>query len=311
MLNTVNERLLTVSERKSILMRSLNATPYFNHTSIDLTTGVPSNIQLFRSRRHVYLDFFVTEVRQNIGQMQDVNGFGYNLSIYLANLGIPIYGYNKSQPLPASFIATDTPKLEPAFVTAFDSRQRESVAFKIEAGDEIITQVSFDNAVPIATAGTFRSTIAGFQSLSYPYLNGDETEKINRSLDQDTVFQTFKIDVEADNITRAFNVTNDNTPRLILGFGVVDDADRGEAAHTALIDVFDTIRHVKITSEPMPLEALATRIPSVQDSHIYYLPIEHYFCPFGSIRLTIKNSATAIAPELDHPYQIVMLTRTV
>lgn len=316
MLDIVNERPLTIDERKSILMRALNATPYFNHASADLAAGVPTNINLFKIRRHVYIDFYVTEVRQNISEMLQVNGFNYNVSIYLANTGVPIYGYNKSQSLPASFIATDTPN-NPNFVTRFDDRQRESFPFKIRAGDEVITEIEFDQAVPIATDGIVHSTLIGFQSIQYPYLSSDETERVNRSLAMETVFQTFQIDVPAIDpasagFKRVFNFDNDVTPRLILGFGVVDNTpNAGEIPQGVNVDIIDSIRHIKLTNEPMPLEVLAARNPVIQDAHIYYLPIEHYFCPFGQIRLALDNFATAIPPELNHDYKIVMLTRTI
>lgn len=312
MLNIVNERPLTVDERKSILMRALHATPFFNFTQINVVDSFTDSQQVYKEKVHIYIDFYLTEFRANFNDVETIVSTDFNISVYLAEKGISVYGFTASQELPTPFIFTDgrisaaTPK--------YQDRQRESFPFLINSGEDIITQIKRNAA--INDPAMVNTVLCGFNHIDYPYLNDIETEKINDSLDDETLFQTFEIEVDhntgaaaAGSETKFYNFTNDNRPRLILGFGVVD-----ETAGTLIkseVDILDSTRHIRLTNKAIPVELLAPRQPIVQDTHIYYLPIEHYFMPFGNIRLGIKNTVTAIAPEINKPYKLVMLTRTV
>lgn len=312
MINIVNEKPLinplTVDERKSILQRALNATPFLHLLKTTVPASFPPLGLIWKSKSHIGLDFFLTEIRGKFGDEETISGGIFtNVNIYLASSGLPVYGYNRGDLLPHQFFMIDCPGLSR---TIFDDRQREFIPFPIYAGDDVLIEITLSASPSIETQ--ISTVLCGFNGISYPYLTEIETEKINKSLEHDTVFQTFRLGIPATAGKRIFNINNDNTPRIVLGFGVVDKkADLGVLSTQATIDVYDAIRHIRLTSEPIPLQFLAPRIPVTLDQHIYYLPIEHYFVPFGTLRFSIENFITNVAPDEDPDYELVMLTRTV
>jgi hypothetical protein len=316
MLNIVNERPLSVDERKSILMRALHAVPYYHLTEIDILDFAARKQQyVYKEKSHIYIDFYVTGFRANLNQVRDDTGRDFDVSVYLADKGISLYGFTASTELPASQIYTDGRFNRIAHDPIFQDVQRESFPFLVEAGEDIITQIR--TVKNVASPSMFNAVLSGFNSIAYPYLTDIETEKINQSLDKETVFQTFQIDVDnntgatPDGITsKIYNIVNDSVPRLILGFGVVDGQDATDIIIESEVDIIDATRHLRLTNRAIPLELLAPRQPKTSDTHIYYLPIEHYFMPFGNLQFNIKNTPTA-SPVADNPYKLIMLTRTI
>jgi hypothetical protein len=304
MLNIVNERPLTIDERKSILLRSINAVPFFNFIPFEVVSELIKRKQ-YKGTLYINLDFYLTEIRGNFDKVVQDTGTEWDVNIYMAESGKSVYGYNKGQPLPTPFIMTvarfdvlDVNKL-------FDDRQREFIPFKIPRGEEIISQiVNVDPKKDLAADAMI--LLCGFNTIQYPYLTSDETALINRSFNNETVFQTFRFTVDHDG-QKMYNLTNDSTPRLILGFGIVNDKE--DAANFSISDmsIFDSTRQLKLTNQQIPVEFLGPRIPEVLDTHIYYLPIEHYFMPFGNLRFLINN----VKQGAGDGYEFVMLTRTV
>lgn len=310
MLDLVNEKTLvdalTVEDRKSIFLRALHTAPYFNDFEIDLPSldGLAQPVG-FKSRSHIYIDYCVTEVRTNLGDVQINNGGEYFLSIYEAESGLPLLGYNKSDPLPFIHMASNCPFDTHHIANSWDDRQREFMPYVLHAGDDAIVQLTIPVGSEIPSMA--HVTLCGFNLQQTAYINDDEQQKINKSLALETVFQTFQLEVDHTG-HKIYNIFNDNTPRLILGIGVINEGIDPRAVRESKINIFDTIRHLRITNQAMLLESIAPRVPQVKDSHIYYLPIEHYFCPFGNIQFDIENTHNIFQ---DTGYKLVMLTRTV
>lgn len=335
MINSVNERDLgigidaetgkvrpfaglTIEERKAILNRALYAVPFFIPATIpiaDFATG----LNIFKTRVHINIDFWLTEVRMNVASATAQKGSNFNISIYESDTGQSVYGYNRGDKIPATMVGHDT-GFDIFSVIKYDDRQKEFIPRFIPHGTEVIIEVQSDTAV--ANAGDFQLCLCGFNGITYPYLGSDETQKINNSLDRITIFQEFKIKLNADDYhnraigeTIFFNIENDNIPRLSLGFGIVDNPiNEGSSSLQALISIFDSTRHVNITDSPTFAECIAPRVAGqlsvVKDTHMYYLPIEHYFMPFGNLHLKIDvpDNQGIIA---GNGFELVLLTRTV
>lgn len=306
MIDTVNKQTnLTVEERRGILHRALNATPFFNIMPFEIVSETRKRVQ-YKSKVQINLDYYLTDIRSNFDAVSNITGAIWHLNLYLAASGRSLYGYNLSQPLPASFLSTDARFNIPVVDQRFDDRQRESIPLLIEKGEEVICEVENQS---VKTAGTTANImLAGFNMISYPYINSRETELINRSLSVETVFQDFRFTVN-HNGQKFYNIENDANPRLVLGLGIVNTTATKEEISESSVSIVDTMRNVKFTNEQIPVEFLAPRLTCVLDTHIYYLPIEYYFMPFGNLRFQINNFFPSA--QVPSGYEWVMLTRTV
>lgn len=307
-LKSLSERL-TVLERKSILNRALNATPFFNLISIDTVVSLLAGKQ-YGAKKYIEIDFWLTQIQNNGNQARSDTSSRFNASVYLAETGVPVYGYNQSQLLPVPFIANDINHANVGndYDTACDIQSELTMPFFIHKGDEVI--VNIVNDAPKGDTGKFDTVLSGFNGISYPAFTPTELEMINSSLDDDTIFQTFRIEVDHRG-TKIYNFVNDARPRLILGLGGVTTDVPELSGNISEISILDSTRHIKLTSDLMNVDFIAPRILDafIIDKHISWLPIEHYFMPFGNIRCTIKNNNDVdVAPA---PYQLIMLTRTV
>lgn len=304
MINLANHAELTVAERKRILNRALNAVPFFNYMPFEVVNEAVKRLQ-YDAKTDINLDFFLTEMRSNFGEVFDVTNSLFNLNVYSAFLGRSVYGFNRSEPLPVSQLTTEARFDTLVANQVFEDRQRESFPYLIEAGERIIAEIINLSAKsdPIE-AGL---ALVGFNILRYPYLNNVALEKINQSLEKREVYQTFRIKVDHDGI-KFYNFENDATPRLILGIGVVNDsADKAEIS-ASNIQIEDTTRHLKLTNRETPVQFIAPRLSCVLDTHSYLFPIEYFFEPFGNLRFRITNE---FPPLTEFGYEMVILTRTV
>lgn len=303
MINRVNEKKLSVDERRSILNRSLNAVPFFNLLKYEVQAGSKQNE--YKGKVYINLDFYLTDIRGNFNKVFLDTGTEWLVSLYMTLTGQSPYGYNRGDRLPTSFLMSDARSQIAALSRLYDDKQSESIPYKIGKGQELVSEiVNIDTKDQVADAMLM---LAGFVGLSYPYLNRTETEKINQSLSDESIFQTFKFEVNHEG-QRFYNLENDSRPRLILGFGVVDYLNTPESISFSDVSIIDSTRQIKLTNQPIPIEFLAPRINSCLDTHFYYLPIEHYWMPFGNLRFLINNTSQLLLPNT---YELVMLTRTV
>lgn len=304
MINRVNERPLTVEERKSILRRALNAVPYFNVLNYDVIGG--GKQKQYAGKTYNNLDFYLTQIQGNFNEVFLATSTDWLVNVYIAETGQSVYGYNKGEPLPTAFVMNDAPSGIIFANRRYDDLQREWFPFEIPRGKEIISQiVNVDTKDDVADAVV---VFSGFNILRYPYLNADETARINASLNDDPIFQTFIIDVDHQG-QKFYSLDNDSRPRLILGFGIVDTNSDPADSSISDISIFDATRHVKLTNRQVPVQFIAPRMSTTADKHINYLPIEHYWMPFGTLRFLVNNVDPA--SPVQEGYQLVMLTRTV
>ena len=294
---------LTVEQRKSILARAMNSVPMFNLLPYDIITGAGKEKQ-YKGRLDINLDYFLTEIRGNFREVIEDTDTQWQVNIYIAETGQSVYGFNKSQPLPTQMVMTDGNFTQTATEQRYDDRQREFMPFYVPRGNEVISEIV--NVSAKSSIASAKILLCGYTLIKYPYINTQEQILINESLEDDSIYQTFVANVDNIRTKKAYNFNNDQRPRLILGFGVVDSVTRATGLKRSTISIQDTTRHLKLTNEPTPLELIAPRTPVCsQDTHNYFLPIEYYWMPQGNIRIEIENDSG----QAD--YQLIMLTRTV
>ena len=294
---------LTIEQRRSILDRALNAVPFFNLLEYEVATGDTKKVRQYQGKSYINIDFYLTEIRGNFNDVFVDTGTEWNANIYIAETGKSVYGYNRGTSLPTPFLMTDARFNQPVGLQKYEDIQREFIPYEIKKGNEIISEIV--NVGAKAEIADAKICLAGFQTIQYPYLNAFETEKINKSFERDTVFQTFRFKVDHDG-QKFYNLNNDSVPRHILGFGIVNGSSVVTDASVSDMSIYDSTRQLRLTNQQNPVSMIAPRIPSVRDTHIYYLPIEHYFVPFGNIRFLINNDL-----DSEGDYEVVMLTRTV
>ena len=294
---------LTVEERKFILRRSLNAVPFFQYMPYDVIAGT-SRQEQYVAKREVNQDFFLTEQKGNFSDVFDDTNSLFNINIYLASNGRSIYGYNKGQPIPTGQVTTEGRFDTVVGLQKFDDRQRENISYPIRRGETILSEIV--NVNPKAANATARLMLSGYTPARYSYITSEVQEAINRSLTRSPNFQIFKFTVDFEGI-KYRNIENDNTPRLILGFGVQNGTSQKANIPESYISIEDARRALKWTSERVPLEFIAPRLTCVLDTHIYYLPIEYFFEPFGNLRFQVEN----IYQDEDFGYEFFALTRTI
>lgn len=323
MIDAINNQPLTrplsLAERTAILRRAMNATPFFNLLTVPIPNTAIADVQLYEAKQNINLDFYVVEVRTNLGQVV-AEGIGsptlVRMQLYIANTQKSLYGYGLNTPLPPLFISNNVNFDDTApQMTWYEDRQVERMPLLVKNGDEVIADIFCSAATDDDT--TFQTLLAGFNIIKYPYITPDEQKRINASLDDEPIFQTFKMDVDFDG-QKVLNIENDSRPRLILGFGIADPADSIDAERASDVSILDASRHINFTNKQIPVQMLAPRVFGANSynntagvfiqemTHIYYLPIEYYFMPFANLRFTINNDLGG-----GDGYQLIVFTRTV
>lgn len=295
---------LSTTERRRLLNRALNATPFFNYMEFEILTGISKDRE-YGTKTDINLDFFLTEMRSNFGEVFDTTGALFDLNVYEAVTERSVYGFNRSEALPVPFLTTEARFDTVVANQIFQDTQREFFSSYIRGGERVIAEVTNTNAKgDNATAGL---ALVGYNLIKYPYLNGTALERINRSLESEPVFQTFKFQVDHNGL-KYYNFFNDSMPRLILGAGIVNDSADKANISASRIQIEDSTRQLKLCNVMMPVEFFAPRLTCVLDTHQYYFPIEYYFEPFGNIRFQIENTYPV---DRTDGYEMIIWTRTV
>lgn len=309
MIDRVNTKDISLQNRRAVLSRALNATPFFNLLDFEVIAAAASRkLHYYAAKVDINKDFYLTNLRGNFGEIAEATGGFFDISIYTNLRHESVYHYGRNDTLPSGFILNEARHNTPPNQQLFDDRQFEFIPYRIPRGDTVIAEIA--QAATTAQGDTAKIVMAGYTVTPYPYLDEDLTARINDSLSQPTQFQSFQFTV--DKIGQFdYNVKNDQKPRVVLGFGIVNFSNIVSQVMQATVDIKDTMREIRLTNEAIPIEFLAPRlgqIVQVQDVHMYYLPIEHFFQPFGNLRFTINAIPPgAVLPEL----QVIMLTRTI
>ena len=304
MINLANQKPLTVNDRKRIVNRALNAIPFIHYLPYEVQAEAQKRSE-YKTVSQIETDFFVTEMRANFGEVFTAINSKFNLNVFEQFTGQSLYGFNRSQSLPAGMLTTECREATVVANQIYDDRQSEWMPRLVRAGSTIIAEITnVDDKIAPVEAGI---GLCGFQLLQHPYLNALTMERINRSLSTDTVYQTFRVKVDHNGL-KYYNLTNDGMPRLILAVGAVNDsADKSQISESTIL-LQDTTRHLKLNNVAMPVEFFAPRLTCLLDTHQFWMPIEYYLEPFGNLRMRIEN---AFPPETEYGYEMIFLTRTV
>ncbi len=327
----VNVQGLSVDQRKAIFQRALHATPFFNifnFPDFDVTSTIHS--QAYGTKLGVDKDFYITEILSNHNEVFGDSG-QIGINIYSAYTGKSVYGFNRSNPLPPSLVGVNVGGPYPVQLEKFCDIQRETIPYLINRGDNLIANLNIVKSSSSQAAISPSIVLAGYNINSYPYLDSVGMQKINDSLNIDPEYQIFAANIDEFTCPpyskQEFKqITNDNKPRLILGCAMAYMNAEDNIADTNVrpritIEIQDISRQVKWQNSPLPLHYIAPMIPSLAiggegapqpsvDTHLYWLPIEYYFQPFGDLqlRVTMDNSS---APDSMSGWQLQLLTRTV
>jgi hypothetical protein len=301
MIDTLNN-LLSLQQRKQILARALYTNPYFYKLNFDISSGVASSTE-FGSNVGINRDFFLTEMLGNFCDAFTTTGSLFNVSVYTAFLH-SIYGYVPSTLLPVGFVMNDARFRTPIINEIYVDRQFEIPPVLIKNNDKIFVDIR--NLDAKVAGADITIVLKGFNVIKDAFLSETETEKINRSLQGNADIEFFEITVDQQGINQIAKA-NDNFPRLILGFGITNESENKSQATQCTVTIKDTSRKVSLTDTAIPVEFIAPRMTCLQDAHLYTLPIEYYWQPFGNLEFTFNNNQTGT----DDGFKFVIMTRKV
>lgn len=301
MIDSIN-KILTLQQRKEIIKRALYSNPYFYKLQFDILDETLKTPQYGQSLG-INRDFYLTEIMSNFSDVYFATGSLFNISIYTAFLQ-SIYQYTASRLLPSSFISQDGRLDTPIVNEIYDDRQFELFPIRIKPNDKIFADIRNISDKTAPTTGYI--VFKGFNTIDNIFVAGRELEQINKSLDEPSRYQYFDLEVTHTGL-QGLVKQNDNYPRVILGFGITNDLATKTGITQATATIKDLSRKISLTDTEIPLQFIAPRMINAQDTHIYYLPIEYYWQPFGNLEFNINNLPSQ---ELSS-FKISILTRTV
>jgi hypothetical protein len=310
MIDTINDQVISLEERKQTVNRALWTNPYFYKMDFPILQGTKAD-SLVTGKVGIGRDFYLTEVKDNGCTLLDLNVALVKLQLY-TGYNISPYNYNLVK-LQNSFITTDARFRTAAAARQFQDKQFESLPFLIRQNDSLYADVS--NDVTAFNSGTYTIVLKGFNICKNAAFGSTEVQQINDSLAKDVEWQIFKLlvtDTIDDEGKKQYFLENDRYPRLILGFGAININPDPTLASNMLVSITDISRQLQLTDQAIPLEYIAPRLPLVEDTHIYYLPIEYYFQPYAKLQFDINNIWLGGREEpVPNGAEIAILTRTV
>lgn len=306
MIDLVNTQIMSREERDNSLFRALHSQCFFNLLDFQLIAAA-SKIFQYGAKAEVDKDFWVTECKGNFGQVfADVASL-YVGNIYVANKGESLHRYIAGENIPTAFQVTDIrDRVSPLYPQIFDDRQREMMPTLVRRGDNIIARVQ--NVTAKSDPADVKIVISGYYTQPENYLSGRSLQGVNESLADDPRFELWKFDVDYTG-QKNHILNNDRFARMVLGFGIAlkDDAnDDSNIASSGTVQITDVYRAIRFNNLPINIAFFAPKVNLVRDTHIYYLPIEHFWEPFAPMKFDIVNALNG-----GTGYEWVMLTRTV
>lgn len=310
MLTLVNNQFLDKEQRLAILNRAVNSQVFFNLLEFDNILGSTASGRANRYGAKVVVnkDFYLTEIKGNFNDIRNMTvGATFNGSYYIANTGESIVRYFAGELLPTAFNVTDVRSAaypSPAS-RRFEDKQREFLPKLIKKGDAVVAKIQNVGTI-VELAEGIQNVLSGYYLAPETYLNSDEVKRIDESLASQIRYDQWSFNVELEG-NQNYTFTNDRTPRLILGFGIVNFSGEAVAGDLTITDVY---RQIKFNNRPIPMQFFAPQNLLVQDVNMYYLPIEHYWQAFSPLRLELED--VALVDDLAaNGFQFVMLTRTI
>lgn len=302
MINAVNFQQMDKTQREIVLKRSLFTQPFFTLLNFPLKAGTKPETQQ-TSKIDVNRDFYLTEIQADLSEAYVDTTALFDMSVYTGYQD-SVYNYTSQQFLPASHIAYDARfRVLPAN-EVFDDRQRELFPFLIKNGDKIFCKIK--NNIAKGDNGEINVMLGGFQKQPQVFVDSRVIASLYESLNSEIRFEYFKFEVVKDG-QQTFIVTNDNTPRLILGFSARNSLSRKEFVSDSKLVIQDLTRQNRWNNEPIPLQFFAPRLTCLLDTHLYFLPIEYFFIPNGKLQIDLSN----VSPNSQAGYEFEILTRTI
>jgi hypothetical protein len=302
MIDCINT-LLTLQGRKDIVNRALYTNPYFYKLHFPIEAGTPKPRE-YQQNVGINRDFYLTEVMSNFGEVFTDSGSLFNITVYSEYLR-SLYRYNASTLLPNSFFTQEARLRTPYAQQKFDDRQHEIFPTLIRNNDRIFAEIQ--NLSTKTGAADAYIVLKGFNTNNEVYIPPSEMKLLNNSLAQESRFQFFSFNVNGEGLHNKVK-QNDNTPRLVLAFGITNRSNNKTIASNATISIRDNSRRINLTDTNIPIQFIAPRLVNARDINRFYLPIEHYWPPLGQLEFNINNN---IVDPGDTGFQFSILTRTV
>lgn len=307
MIDTTNFGQLTRQERIDSLNRALHTQPYFYKMAFPVPQ-VNDKINEFSQVLGINKDFYLTEIQGNFSQVLNDSGAYFDASFW-TGYNESLYRFEAGRNIPTGFLMTEA-RFNNAGVEKFDDRQFETFPKLIKQNGKIFGQFS-DKGLPKSGSIDAITVFKGFAPVDAS-LNNSEQRDIEASLSQDVRFQYFKItvsDQQNNRGKRSYILENDRFPRLILGFGAINNPTDKAQASNINVNIIDLTKRLQLTDTAIPLEFIAPRLTCVRDTHLYFLPVEYYFMPLSKLQFDIDNIWNANNDPAGA--EIVILTRTI
>lgn len=308
MIDTVNQYQLSDKERHDALLRALHSQPYFYKMAFPVPAGA-AQVNEFSQRLGINRDFYLTEIQANFGEVFNETGSLFNASFWTA-YNESLYRFQAGLPIPTGYLATEARFRTVLPNEKFDDRQFETFPKLIKQNGKIFGQFTDDGAVK-AQASEAITVFKGF-ALTQNYLGALETREVNNSLAKDVQWEYFKITVTdnaEDRNKKSYILENDKYPRLIMGFGAINNPTDKAQISAIDVNIIDLTKRIQLTDAPIPLQFIAPRLTCLSDAHLYYLPVEYYFAPLAKLQFDINN--VWVNSQTPAGAEIAVLMRTI
>ncbi len=226
MIDTINDQAITLAERKQTVNRALWTNPFFYKIDIPIPHQTVVN-NILSNKIGINRDFYITGFQDNSNQIAEKAGAEVNISL-LTGYDISPYSFNLGK-LPKSFITTNARRFDvnqeppPFLLHGFDDRQSETFPFLIRQNDFLRTDIQCTGPTGPTT---YTLVVKGFNICKNAAFGSSEIQDITDSLSRDVEWQIFKLKVTndvGDEGEKQYLLENDRFPRLILGFGALNN----------------------------------------------------------------------------------------
>jgi len=302
MINSVNYAKMSRLERQAAFLKALYTLPYFTRLDFAISSGTAKDPQ-YNAKTKVNADFYLTDIQSNFGEVFTNTTSLFTLSMW-QGYQESLINYDLGGNLPTSFWTYEARFNTPVNRQIFSDKQFEFMPRLIPNNNQIYASIKNESVKTQSDTATL--LLKGFQR-DNNFVDSKTMAKINASLEKPIDIQYFSFTVDKAG-QQTHYLENDNTPRLILGFGARNSTVTKADVSTSELTITDTTRQKQWNNEPIPLQFFAPRLTCLLDQHIYWLPIEYWFQPFDILRFDLSNTKNG---EDIKGYEFVAITRTI
>lgn len=302
MINLLNIGELSQSRRHETVLRAIHSQPYFYRFNFPIVAGLPPETQVSQNIG-INRDFYLTEIQGNFGEAYVATDTLFQISVW-TNYLRSVYRYSASAKLDTAFVDYEARFRVPVVQEVFCDRQFEYQPIHIRNSDKVFCEIV--NLEEKTNNLDIDVILKGFSLISNVYVTPAETQQINDSINRPVTPEFLRFTVEETG-KKTFVVTNDNQPRLILGFGAINADSEKTLVPQATVSIQDLSRRLNLTDRAIPLEFIAPRLTCLLDAHRYWLPVEYYFPPYGKLAFDVDTTFV----QDGGGFEFTILTRTV